>query len=128
MLPDLPRLLAGYELFAQRNRFPPARDEAALASALEEAASLARGHEADEPAALFCAFARRPRAFGREHGRVVVHFTVEHARVLGLTLTVDIAVLELLRARIVRGAMGFTELRDWFAAHLAPIPRKPWPR
>ena len=40
----------------------------------------------------------RPRAFGKEHGRVAVHFTVEHARVLGLALTVDIAVLELLRS------------------------------
>ena len=57
MLPDLPRLLAGYELFAQRNRFPP----------------------------------------------------------------------ELLRARVVRGAIDFAELRDWFTAHLAPAPRKPWP-
>ena len=77
--------------------------------------------------ALFWAFARRPRAFGKEHGRVVIHFTAEHARVLGFALTVDIAVLELLRARVVRGAIDFTELRDWFAAHLAPIPRKPWP-
>jgi hypothetical protein len=127
MLPDLPRLLAGYELFAQRNKVSPARDEAALTSALEEAASLARGHEPDEPAALFCAFARRPRAFGKEHGRVVVHVTVEHARVLGLALTVDIAVLELLRARVVRGAIELTELQSWFAAHLAPIPRRPWP-
>jgi hypothetical protein len=127
MLPGLPRLLAGYELFAQRNRFSPARDEAALASALEDAAALVQGQEPDEPAALFYAFARRPRAFGKEHGRVVVHFTVEHARVLSFALTVDIAVLELLRARVVRGVINFAELRDWFAAHLTPIPRKPWP-
>ena len=45
----------------------------------------------------------------------------------GLALTVDVAVLELLRARVVRGAIELTELRGWFAAHLAPIPRKPWP-
>jgi hypothetical protein len=126
MLPDLPRLLAGYELFARRNGFPPVRDEPALASALEDAVSLARDDEADEPAALFHALARRPRAFGKEHGRVVVHLAMEHARVLGLALTVDVAVLELMRARVVRG-MGFDELRGWFAAHLVPIPRKPWP-
>lgn len=65
MLPDLSHLLAGYELFAQRNHFPPDRDEPALASALEHAASLARGHDPDEPAAFFYAFARRPRAFGK---------------------------------------------------------------
>lgn len=127
MLPDLPRLLAGYELFAQRNKFPAVRDEAALASALEDAASLAHGHEANEPAALFWAFTKRPRAFGKEHGRVLIHFTVEHARALGLALAVDVAVLELLRARVVRGAIDFAELRAWFTAHLSPLPRKPWP-
>jgi len=127
MLPDLPRLLAGYELFAQRNRFAPARDEGALAIALDEAASLALGNEPDEPAALFYALSRRPRAFGREHGRVVVHFTVEHARALGVALTVDVAVLELLRARVVRGAIDFAELRGWFNAHVVPVPRKRWP-
>ncbi len=35
MLPDLPRLVAGYELFAARNRFIAARNEPALADALE---------------------------------------------------------------------------------------------
>ncbi len=104
MLPVLPRLLAGYELFARRNRFAAERNEAALADALDDAAALARGREIDEPAALFLALARRPRAFGREHGRVVIHFTVEHARGLGLALTVDVAVLELMRARVVRSA------------------------
>lgn len=57
----------------------------------------------------------------------MVHFAVEHARALGLSLTVDVAVLELLRARVMRKAIDFTELRDWFAAHLVPIPRRPWP-
>ena len=120
MLPDLPRLLAGYELFAERNRFLAARNEPALADALEEAASLAQDREAEEPAALFYSFARRPRAFGNEHGRVTLHFTVEHARALGFALTVNVAVLELLRARVVRSAIDFAELRAWFAAHLVP--------
>jgi hypothetical protein len=127
MLPDLPRLLAGYHLFAQRNRFLAACNEPALGEALDEAASLARGLEADEPTALFFAFARRPRAFGQEHGRVTIHVTVEHARNLGLAFTVDVAVLELLRARVVRTAIDFPELRAWFTAHLVPIQRKPWP-
>jgi hypothetical protein len=127
MLPDLPRLLAGYELFAARNRFAATRNESALVDALHEATSLAEGHEGDEPAALFYALARRPRAFGKEHGRVTVHFTVEHARGTGLAFTVDVSVLELVRARIVRGAIQFPELRTWFAEHLAGIQRKPWP-
>lgn len=93
MLPDLPRLLAGYELFAERNRFVAQRNEAALADALTQAVSLVPEGGPDEAAALFYAFARRPRAFGKEHGRVVIHFTVEHARNLGLAFTVDVSEL-----------------------------------
>ena len=89
---------------------------------------LAHWREADEPAAFFYAFARRPRAFGPQHGRVVIHFTIEHAhaRGLGLAFTVDVAVLELMRARVVRSAIDFPKLRAWFAAHVVAIPRKPW--
>jgi hypothetical protein len=127
MLPDLEALLAGYALYAKQNRFAPDRDEARLADALREAGALAGIDEANEPAALFFALSRRPRIFGRAHGRMTLHLTVEHARALGLALTTDVAVLELMRARIVRQAIAFEELRDWFAAHLEPIPRKPWP-
>lgn len=127
MLPELGALLAGYELYARMNRFAPDRDEARLADALREAEALADGHEDDEPAALFFALACRPRIFGKAHGRMTFHLVVEHARALGLALTADVAPLELMRARILRHAIDFEELRDWFAAHLAPVSRKPWP-
>lgn len=127
MLPDLASLLAGYELYATQNRFAPDRDEARLAEALREAETLAGGRESDEPAALFFALSSRPRTFGRAHGRMTLHIAVEHARALGLALTVDVAVLELIRARLVRGAIDFEELRGWFAEHVSPIQRKPWP-
>ena len=58
---------------------------------------------------------------------MTLHIAVEHARALGLALTVDVAVLELIRARIVRGAIDFEELRGWFTEHVSPIQRKPWP-
>jgi hypothetical protein len=127
MLPDLEALLAGYALYAKQNRFAPDRDEARLADALREAGALAGGHEEDEPAALFFALTRRPRTFGRAHGRMTLHLAVQHARALDLALTADVAVLELMRARILREAIDFEDLRDWFAAHLAPVSRKPWP-
>jgi hypothetical protein len=127
MLPELEALLAGYALYATQNRFAPDRDEVRLAEALREAAALSRGAERDEPAALFFALTRRPRVFGKAHGRMTLHLALEHARALGLALTTDVGVLELMRARIVRGAIDFEELRAWFAAHLAPIVRKPWP-
>ena len=75
----------------------------------------------------YVALTRRPRIFGKAHGRIALHLAMEHTRALGLALTTDIAVLELMRARILRKAIAFEELRDWFAAHLTPIPRKPWP-
>ena len=127
MLPDLEALLAGYALYAKRSGFAPDRDEGRLADALREAAALALGREEDEPAALFFALARRPRVFGKAHGRMTLHLTVEHACSLGLALQTDVAVLELMRARILRQAITFEELRAWFAAHLAPMQRKPWP-
>lgn len=127
MLPDLATLVAGYELYAKQNGFVPNRDEARLGDALREAGTLAGGQEAEEPAALFFALSRRPRTFGNAHGRMTLHLTMEHARAIGVALTVDVAVLELMRARIVRGAIEFEELRRWFAAHLVPIQRKPWP-
>jgi hypothetical protein len=127
MLPDLEALLAGYALYAKQNHFAPDWDEARLADGLDEAGALAGGHEPDEPAALFFALARRPRIFGKAHGRMTLNLAVEHARVLGLVLTTDVAVLELMRARILRKAIEFDELRDWFAAHLVVAPRKPWP-
>ncbi len=127
MLPDLEALLAGYAFYANQNHFAPDRDEARLADALREAAALAGDHEDDEPAALFFALTRRPRTFGKAHGRMTLHLTMEHARALGFALTADVAVLELTRARILRGAIGFEELRGWFGEHLSPIAPGRWP-
>jgi N-acyl-D-aspartate/D-glutamate deacylase len=127
MLPDLEALLAGYTLYAKQNRFAPERDESRLAEALGEAGALARGHEEDEPAALLFALTRRPRVFGKAHGRMTLHLTVEQAHALGLAFTADVAVLELMRARVLREEIGFEELRGWFAARLTRVARKPWP-
>ena len=127
MLPDLEALLAGYGLYAKQNRFAPDCDEGRLAEALGEARALAGSHPPDEPAALVFAFTRRPRTFGKAHGRMTLHLTLEHARALGLGLTTDVGVLELMRARVLRKAIDFEELRAWFTAHLVPVPRKPWP-
>lgn len=127
MLPHLDALLAGYELYARQNQFAPTRDEVRLLDALREASALAADQEADEPAALFFALSRRPRTFGKAHGEMTLHITVEHARGLGFAVTANVAVLELIRARIVRGAIEFSELRNWFVEHLVTIPRRPWP-
>jgi hypothetical protein len=127
MLPELADLLDGFELYAERQGVAPTRDEPAVDAALREAANLARGSERDEPAAIFYALARRPRAFGDLHGEMLFLLAVEQAHAIGLDLSFEPVALQIHRLRIVRGEMPFPELRDWFAARLRPIQRRPWP-
>lgn len=102
MLPHLDALLAGYELYAKQNQFAPIRDEARLSDALREAGALAANQETDEPAALFFALSRRPRTFGKAHGEMTLHITIEHARGLGFAVTANVAVLESDPAHVMR--------------------------
>ena len=127
MLPELADLLDGFELYAERQGVAPTRDERALAAALQEAVDLARGSERDEPASIFYALARRPRAFGEMHGEMLFLLAVEQAHAVGLELSLDPIALQIHRLRIVRGEMSFPELREWFAGRLRPIQRRPWP-
>jgi hypothetical protein len=127
MLPALDDLLEGFSLHAERRQHAAVCDRRALGAALREAARLARGNEADEPAALFYALARRPRAFGRLHGDMLVLLAAEQARAAGLELGFASVELDIHVIRILRREMTFLELRGWFAARLAPIKRRPWP-
>jgi hypothetical protein len=102
-------------------------DARAVGAALREAARLSLGKEPDEPAALFYALARRPRAFGRLHGDMLVLLAAEQAHAVGRELSFAPVELDIHVIRILRGEMTFLELRGWFAARLAPIKRRPWP-
>lgn len=106
MLPALDDLVAGFSLYSARRRINRACDPRALGAALREAEKLAAGHEDDEPAALFYALARRPRA-------------------AGLDLTFTAIELDIHIIRVLRGEMTFVEIRGWFAARLVPISRRP---
>jgi hypothetical protein len=128
MLPELADLLDGFELYAERHGAAPTRSDRAVGAALREAAELARGSERDEPAAIFYALARRPRAFGEMHGEMLLLLAVEQAHSIGLDLSFEPVALQIHRLRIVRAEMSFPELRDWFAARLVSIQRRPWPR
>jgi hypothetical protein len=127
MLPAPDDLLQGFARYAERRRREAACDAKAVAAALREAAKLAQEHEPSEPAALFYALARRPRAFGALHGDMLVLLAVEQARAVGLELGFTPIELEIHVLRILRGEMTFPELRGWFAARLRPIARRPWP-
>lgn len=127
MLPAADGLLAGFSRYAERRRREAGCDPPAVRAALREAAKLAHGNEADEPAALFYALARRPRAFGKLQGDMLVLLAAEQARAVGLELGFVPIELNIHAIRILRSEMTYLELRGWFAARLTPIRRRPWP-
>src|SRR5262245_57697973 len=115
MIPSPEQFLAGLTFYARRHDLPARYNNRAVAEALAEAQHLATG-ESDEPAALFFTCARRSRAFAGAAGRIVPFVVRSHARSLGLDLNVEDIELEILRARILLGAIDFDELRARFAS------------
>jgi len=114
MIPGCESFLAGLRFYARRHGLPARYDQPTIAEALAEAAHLATA-ESDEPAALFFACARRSRAFAGNAGRIVPFVVRSHLESLGLPLTMDDIELEILRARVLLGAIDFEELRARFA-------------
>ena len=64
MIPSAERLLEGLPFFLRRRGVSVRLNGALIVDALAHAELLAAGDERSEPAALFFACARRPRAFG----------------------------------------------------------------
>jgi hypothetical protein len=114
MIPSCESFLAGLRFYARRHHLPARYDESAIRMALAEAVRLAPT-ESDEPAALFFACARRSRAFAGAAGRIVPFVARSHAAALALALSVDDLELEILRARVLLGAIDFEEIRARFA-------------
>ncbi|MEZ4309550.1 MAG: hypothetical protein R3F14_16050 [Polyangiaceae bacterium] len=113
MIPSCETLLAGLRFYARRHRLPARYDEPAIAAALGEAQSLAR-EEREEPAALFFACSRRSRAFCGTAGQLVPMIARAHARAIGVELGVEDLEMEILRARVLLGAVDFAEIRERF--------------
>jgi hypothetical protein len=109
MIPSCEQFLLGLRFYARRHGLPERYDNAAVAQALVEAGHLAVT-ESDEPAALFFACARYSRAFVARG----------QAQSLGLELNVEDLEFEILRARILLGAIDFEEVRARFAIRLRP--------
>jgi hypothetical protein len=116
----LGRLAAGQDIVAHV-------DVAVLEAAIAEADQLAAGRAEAEVPAIFAALARRSRALGplAQDGipTVARAFALAH----GLRLTADIE-LDILRARVLYGAITFDELRAVFAAKLHPLGEGPPPQ
>ena len=117
MIPSCERFLSGLRFYARRYILPEHYDDSVVAEALAEAERLA-ATESDEPAALFFACARCSRAFAGAAGRIAPFVARSHAQTLGLELDLEDLEFEILRARILLGAIDFDELRARFAARL----------
>jgi hypothetical protein len=127
---DLEDFLEGYYLVARRRGQLARYVRRHVRTALDEATTLAAGRALDEPAALFFALARRERAFPPDlWGAVVERFAIGRARALGVELPEDLDPLALVHLRLDArdGAVEYAGVRDWFAAHLVPVRRRPWP-
>jgi hypothetical protein len=101
-----------------------------VVAALDEAAALSRGREADEPAALFYAFARRDQAFPPALWNAFVErLAVGAAHALGFALKPDVDPLDLayLCLDVAEGKLTYDSVRAWFAEHLVPAQPRPRP-
>jgi len=123
MLPGPAAFASGLRLLARRRGLALFAREQDLVDLLREASLLAAGTATDEPAALFFASARRGRILGPVALLAIPLVAREQARVMGFELDVDDAELALLRLRVVKSAIDFDELKDWFAARLRPLGR-----
>jgi hypothetical protein len=121
MLPSPNELLQGLAFFARRTKPRATFDVSMLADLLREAEALSTGRVEDEPAALFWACARHPRAFASMAHELVPLVAQNFANHVGLALDVQPIELDILRLRVLRSAIAWDELRQWFAARLRPI-------
>jgi hypothetical protein len=120
MIPRYEVVEGAYRFLAGRYGFSRRLSEAGVRAALDDAKELAT-IERDEPAALFFALARRPRSLGGAWRVLSALVALNHAAALGLSLDANPRDLGPLYMPIVSRALGYAEIRAWFAARtLAP--------
>lgn len=91
--------------------------EKAIRAAVTEARDLARWG-LDEPAAVFFAFARRPRAIPTLNASLSTFLAIEQARSLGVSLIATREELQVLRTRVLSREASFEDVRAWFAERM----------
>lgn len=91
--------------------------EKAVRAAVQEARVLGRW-PVDEPAAIFFAFAARPRAVPALNASLAAFLAREQALALGLSLEVSDSELRGLLTDVRSRVAGYEDVRAWFAARL----------
>lgn len=117
MIPDAEALGRGLRFWTLRRGLPPVAD-AVVKTAREEAAALACD-ERSEPAAVFYAFARRPRGLSGGWRQLPVLLAMNQASSLGFELDTDALALADLVMAVVLREMDFEAVRAWFDQRLS---------
>lgn len=121
MIPALRHILGTHTFLARRHGWKGPLDEVMVQGCLKEARTLA-GCDRDEPAALFYVFSKAWQRLGDACAVLPDLLSRNHARAVGLELAVSPDDQRDLRLRIAEGGVPFGEVRDWFRAHLRPLP------
>ncbi|MFT3773254.1 MAG: hypothetical protein QM820_48365 [Minicystis sp.] len=120
MIPALRHILGTHTFLSRRHGWKAPLDEIMVQGCLKEARQLALD-ERDEPAALFYVFSKAWTRLGEACAVLPDLLSRNHARRVGLELTASPEEQRALRLRIAAGGVPFTEVRDWFGAHVRRI-------
>jgi len=113
VIPTVARLVSGYDFVVRRFGVAPDVSVPDIQAALDHADELAEV-EADEPAALFFAFAKTPKAFPGAWRLMARLISTHHAQKLGRALHADAAAVDALCTKIAHGEATFADVRKWF--------------
>ena len=113
MILDPSQIVAGYPFVARRLRRVTLCDPIAVQQACERAGQLAAS-AAEEPAAIFLAFAERRRAFPFAWMAMAAIITRAQAHANGLRLEMSEEELGQLCVDVLHRRVGWDEVRAWF--------------
>lgn len=120
MIPSIDEVLAAHEFVARRLDVDGRPNTEQIAGCLDEARAFADDRPADEPAALFFALTRRPRALGGLWRTLPLLLAVNQAREGGLRVNATEEEWRSLRLDIVSRRASIDDVREWFAQRLSP--------
>ena len=120
MLPSTDAVLAAWPFLSRRFEIESTPSRAQVEAALELASNCAES-EAEEPAAIFFAFARHPRAIPGAWRMLGERFARVHASRAGFDLDATAEELTPIRLGAATGRFDWPDVRAWFRARLKAL-------
>jgi hypothetical protein len=118
VIPPFAAVEGAYLFLARRHGFQGSVNPIGVRNALALAAQLAED-EASEPAALFYALSRHPKALGGAWRSLPALLATNHASRLGYRLRATRDDFLGLYTPIASNELGFQDVRQWFAARMS---------